>query len=116
MRISDWSSDVCSSDLEFYEQVQEMGGIVWDDKMKTWIVASHDLAQHVLMDDELFQHPYMSMQAGGDYMKIRSDNPRSSMFMKGAKHREFHKWWLVELLYPKVIRKDRKSKRLNSSQ
>src|SRR3546814_18552224 len=70
---------------EFYEQVQEMGGIVWDDKMKTWIVASHDLAQHVLMDDELFQHPYMSMQAGGDYMKIRSDNPRSSMFMKGAK-------------------------------
>src|SRR3546814_572756 len=47
----------------------------------------------------------MSMQAGGDYMKIRSDNPRSSMFMKGAKHRAFHKWWLVELLSPKVIRK-----------
>jgi len=94
--------------FDFYEEVQSMGGIAWDDRMRSWIVANYNLAQEVLKDDELFQHPYMSMKAGGDYMKIRSDNPRSSMFLKGEKHRAFHKWWLVELLSPKVVREYRK--------
>jgi len=90
--------------FDFYDEIQSLGGIAWDERMRSWIVTSYKLAQEVLKDDVLFQHPYMSMQAGTDYMKIRSDNPRSSMFLKGEKHRAFHKWWLVELLSPKVVK------------
>jgi cytochrome P450 len=89
---------------EFYDRVHAVGGIAWDDQMKSWIVTGYDLVQKILRDDVAYSHPYMSMQAGAAYMKIRSDNPRSSQFLTGEKHRAFHRWWLVELLSPKAVK------------
>lgn len=88
----------------FYDAIHTRGGIVWDDAMKSWLVAGQDLVKTVLRDDATFVHPFMTMKASGAFMKIRSDNPRSSMFLQGEEHRAFHKWWLVELLSPKAVR------------
>lgn len=88
----------------FYDAIHARGGIIWDEAMRSWLVAAHDLVQTVLRDDVTFVHPFLTMKASGAFMKIRSDNPRSSMFLQGEKHRAFHKWWLVELLSPKAVR------------
>jgi cytochrome P450 len=88
----------------FYDRIHAAGGIAWDEQMKSWIVTSQELVQKVLLDDIAYSHPYMSMQAGAEYMKIRSDNPRSSQFLTGEKHRAFHRWWLVDLLSPKSVK------------
>jgi cytochrome P450 len=90
--------------FQFYDRVHAAGGIAWDEQMRSWIVTSHPLVQKVLLDDVAYSHPYMSMQAGAEYMKIRSDNPRSSQFLTGEKHRAFHRWWLVDLLSPKSVK------------
>jgi cytochrome P450 len=89
---------------EFYSRVHALGGIAWDEQMKSWIVTGYELVQKVLRDDVAFSHPYLSMQAGAEYMKIRSDNPRSSQFLTGEKHRAFHRWWLIDLLSPNAVR------------
>jgi len=88
----------------FYDRVHAVGGIAWDAQMKSWIVTGHALVQQILSDDTAYSHPYMSMQAGTEYMKIRSDNPRSSQFLTGEKHRAFHRWWLLDLLSPKSVK------------
>jgi len=89
----------------FYEDVREAGGIAWDEAMKSWIIVNYDLAKQVLIDDEQFAHPYTTMQAREAYLKVRSGNPRSMMFLSGEKHRAFHKWWLIDLLSPRAVRK-----------
>jgi len=107
------SSTVESSYLEtegrppypFYEEIREAGGMVWDEQMKSWIVVDYELAKEVLLDDVQFAHPYTTMQAREAYLKVRSGNPRSMMFLSGEKHRAFHKWWLVDLLSPKAVKK-----------
>lgn len=91
----------------YYDQVREQGGIVWDEAMRSWIIADHGLAQIALKDDVLFAHPYTTMQAGEAYLKVRSGNPRAMMFLTGEKHRAFHKWWLVDLLSPKAVKQHR---------
>ncbi|MDI1295488.1 MAG: cytochrome P450 [bacterium] len=89
---------------EYYERVRAKGGIVWDEPMRSWVVVDHAMAQTILRDDVLFAHPYTTMQAREAYLKVRSGNPRSMMFLSGEKHRAFHKWWLVELLSPRAVK------------
>lgn len=96
-----------SEPYPFYERIRDAGGIVFDPDMNSWIIVDRDLAQAVLRDDELFAHPYTTMQAREAYLKVRSGNPRSMMFLSGEKHRAFHKWWLVELLSPAAVKRYR---------
>jgi cytochrome P450 len=99
-----------TSDIEpfgFYDSVHKHGGIVWDERMGSWIVTGYDLVQAVLRDDVTFSHPYVSMQAGDAYLKIRSGNKRSMQFLTGDRHRAFHKWWLVDLLSPRAVKQYR---------
>src|SRR3546814_18072330 len=39
MRISDWSSDVCSSDLAYNKHAEWLGGVVYEDP---WLVGGHN--------------------------------------------------------------------------
>ena len=89
----------------FYEEIRAAGGIAWDEAMKSWIIVNYDVAKQVLLDDEQFAHPYTTMQAREAYLKVRSGNPRSMMFLSGEKHRAFHKWWLIDLLSPRAVKK-----------
>lgn len=91
----------------FYDGLRADGGIRWDEKMGSWVVVDYALAQTILRDDEVYAHPYTTMQAREAYLKVRSGNPRSMMFLSGEKHRAFHKWWLVELLSPRAVRQHR---------
>lgn len=94
-----------SEPYPFYERIRDRGGIAYDEGMRSWIVVDHALAQTVLRDDVLFAHPYTTMQAGDAYLKVRSGNPRSMMFLTGDKHRAFHNWWLIDLLSPAAVKR-----------
>lgn len=88
---------------DFYERVRAQGDVAWDPSMKAWLVVSAAAARQVFMDDALFIHPFLTMQAGETYMKIRGDNPRSFFFLQGEKHREYHRWWIRDLLSPQWV-------------
>jgi len=75
----------------FYERVREQGNVVWDPRMKAYLVVGNDAARQVLQDDALFMHPFSTMQAGSAYARIRGENPRSFFFLHGEKHREMHR-------------------------
>lgn len=92
---------------EYYERVRAQGGLAWDATMRSWVVVDYDLVQGILRDDVVYAHPYTTMQAREAYLKVRSGNPRSMMFLSGEKHRAFHKWWLVELLSPRAVKQMR---------
>ena len=89
----------------YYDSVREQGGIVWDEGMRSWVVADYGMAQTILRDDVVYAHPYSTMEAKEAYLKVRSGNPRSMMFLSGEKHRAFHKWWLVDLLSPRAVKR-----------
>lgn len=88
---------------EFYERVRATGEVVWDEGIGAWLVVSTRIAREVLGDDDLYTHPYLSMSAGDSYLKIRSGNTRSMMFLRGEKHRAMHRWWVRELLAPRIV-------------
>ncbi|WP_051953328.1 cytochrome P450 [Xenophilus azovorans] len=87
----------------FYERVREQGNVVWDPRMKAYLVVGNDAARQVLQDDALFMHPFSTMQAGSAYARIRGENPRSFFFLHGEKHREMHRWWVRDLLSPQWV-------------
>ena len=88
---------------DFYERVRAEGEVVWDAAMKAWLVVSARAARQVLEDDALFLHPVLTMQAGGTYMAIRGNNPRSFFFLQGEKHHQMHRWWVRDLLSPRWV-------------
>jgi cytochrome P450 len=87
----------------FYEKLREAGDMVWDEGMQAWLITSYELAREVLKDDELFAHPYAVMKASEQYLKIRSNNPRSFHFLSGEQHRAMHRWYYRDLLSPKWV-------------
>ncbi|MCW2984329.1 MAG: hypothetical protein JWR63_1899 [Conexibacter sp.] len=93
----------------FYEEVRRQGEVVWDPNMRAWLVVSSAAARFVLRNDDLFQHPYLTMDAGETYLKIRSGNKRSMMFLRGDEHRAMHRWWIRELLSPAAVERYRPS-------
>lgn len=88
---------------EFYERIRRMGEVVWDASMNAWLVTSYDLSREILKDDELFAHPYAVMRASEQYLKIRSNNPRSFHFLTGDQHKAMHRWYFRDLLSPKWV-------------
>lgn len=87
----------------FYERVRQQGNVVWDERMKAYLVVGNEAARQVLQDDALFMHPFSTMQAGSAYAKIRGENPRSFFFLHGEKHRDMHRWWVRDLLSPQWV-------------
>src|SRR3546814_17430857 len=73
MRISDWSSDLCSSDLEkpfpYYRALRATSSIRYSDSMGMYLVSRHDDLQTILRDPITF-----SQELG--YYKQRSEERR----------------------------------------
>src|SRR3546814_6411153 len=69
MRISDWSSDVCSSDLEAAAQLEGAGRTLDEDRRlaegATHLVPDDDAA-HSRRDDEVDRVPQLARQLGGE--------------------------------------------------
>src|SRR5688572_12484001 len=43
----------------FYEQVRELGDLVWDEEMNGWLITSYDLIKEVgRADEELWRSPF----------------------------------------------------------
>ena len=91
----------------FYDRVRARGDVVWDERMQAWLVVGNEVARAALQDDELFMHPFSTMQAGSAYAKIRGENPRSFFFLHGEKHHEMHRWWVRDLLSPQWVNRYR---------
>src|SRR3546814_9133876 len=49
MRISDWSSDVCSSDLQTRALMQELLLGIWEASRKTVLFVTHDIDEAIFM-------------------------------------------------------------------
>jgi cytochrome P450 len=92
---------------EFYDELRAEDDVVWDEEMGAWLATSAKAVRAIMMDDELFAHPYTSMRAGEGYKKLRVDNPRSFQFLNGDDHHNIHRWWLKDLLGPKWVAKYR---------
>src|SRR3546814_8057659 len=96
MRISDWSSDVCSSDLESVGETANQGSVVraarWHDLGK-----AHKVFQHTMHGDASAPPPYLAK------------SPR-----KARHSRDYFRHELASML-GWLAQKDRKSTRLNSS-
>src|SRR3546814_2839637 len=89
MRISDWSSDVCSSDLLVGDFLGHVGFVV--------------LGQHLLGDEGVAAHV-----AGGDHRLVLAEQVRQD---PGVDHRHLR----VAVGDGELHLQDRKSTRLNSS-
>jgi cytochrome P450 len=98
-----------SEPYDFYADLRRKGPVQWDARMKCWLVTGYEEARFIMKNDEVFNHPYSWMVAGQTYKQIRSNNPRSTTFMQGETHRNFHRWWIRDLLGPAWVEKYRQT-------
>lgn len=98
-----------ASPYAYYDAVNAAGGLVYDERMRAWLVSSADLIRDVMLDYQTYAHPYASMEAGQTYRELRANNPRSFQFLEGEEHRAMHTWWIRDLLSAKWVRQYRDS-------
>src|SRR3546814_973077 len=105
MRISDWSSDVCSSDLKLVKQFR-----------------SDDLSFVHVPDerDEAFRDLVRAWGGAKSDLRQAKQRLKSFLLVHGVRYtgnadwRDAHRRWLSEFTFPEPC-SDRKSTRLNSS-
>jgi len=93
------------SPYSYYEKLRSEGGVVWDERMKAWLVVDAAPIRTVMTREDIFSHPYTSMKAGEGYKALRLNNPRSFQFLVGEEHQAMHRWWLKDLLSPQWVAK-----------
>jgi cytochrome P450 len=76
---------------DFYAHVREAGGIVWDEAMDAWLVASYDIGSKLLRDERAFRHPATRVPKDSVYYELRG--PAFPFFHEGEAHMRLHQWW-----------------------
>src|SRR3546814_9839080 len=112
MRISDWSSDVCSSDLHYFGQSEQIPSLIR-------LAARHDPEAGCLAGGLLLQH-LPEGEVGRDRLHVRHDNPEwdhAKAIASTLKDEELTDpaTSLETLAWRLFHEEDRKSTRLNSS-
>src|SRR3546814_10538407 len=107
MRISDWSSDVCSSDLAYAPMDETLSRVALDISGRPFTVWKAEFSQKRLgdFDTELFEHWFQSFaQAAGITLHVETLHGRNNHH-------------IIESIFKATARalRDRKSTRLNSS-
>src|SRR3546814_8825214 len=105
MRISDWSSDVCSSDLSWYEGSNAAGSLNLSQAYREWgmaeLEANRDYYGPARFDDINFQMSAQGQQLQARFVESYADRLHDDIEGK--------------LTLPEFEPVDRKSTRLNSS-
>ena len=47
----------------YFDALRAGGPVVWDDGMKGWVALSHESCKFVLVNEQLFRHPYADADA-----------------------------------------------------
>jgi cytochrome P450 len=94
---------------ETYEQIRAAGNVVWDSKLKAWLVSSYDLVRQMNQmagkDKGLWRSVLVwteSMPVMGldeqTWIKVEGGGSTKHMFLiEGDEHERMHRWWLNTL-------------------
>src|SRR3546814_10691121 len=110
MRISDWSSDVCSSDLEEYLHSEK-----YELRPRDWQAPGNIIAEITRLNRIRHENPALQTQLGIEF--LHSDNDQVLTYVKHTPEGSNVIVVLVSLdpFHPQETHLDRKSTRLNSS-
>jgi cytochrome P450 len=92
-----------SEPWDFFARIRAAGGIVWDDEMGLWLVASYELNRQIGLEEQVvWQHPGvpsednetfgLSRQEWLDFMGYGSALTPS--VSEGPEHDRIHRWWM----------------------
>ena len=70
-----------------YEQLRELGSVVWDDGMRAWLVLDHDGCAFVERREDLFAEPTRSLPGA-----TQITGPREFRSLVGEPHRRLHQY------------------------
>src|SRR3546814_8175911 len=87
MRISDWSSDVCSSDLPFYAKLRRDDPVTWLPSLQAFGVARYEDVDALLKNGKLYSSSMFWPALLGEYDPVPEVPPMISMDPPGHVHR-----------------------------
>ncbi|GGC27010.1 cytochrome P450 hydroxylase [Paraburkholderia caffeinilytica] len=102
MNANDLPSLLSTSDTDphtFYDAMRERTPVLWDERMKGWLVLSYDLCKQVLSDEGHFRHPYADADA--TMIEVKGGR-RNVTVLQGAEHDRMHRY-VVQLFKPANI-------------
>ena len=83
----------------FFDRLRAEQPVSWDDGLGGWIVLSYDLCRHVLVNEQLFRHPYAD--ADETLIKIKGGR-RNLVVLQGAEHERMRRY-VLQLFSPRNV-------------
>ncbi|MHC8380513.1 cytochrome P450 [Pseudomonas sp. LB3P14] len=83
----------------YFDALRAEGPVVWDDGMKGWVALSHETCKFVLVNEQLFRHPYADADA--TMVEVKGGR-RNIVVLQGAEHERMRRY-VIQLFTPKNI-------------
>ena len=83
----------------YFDALRTEHPISWDEGLGGWIVLSYDLCRHVLVNEQLFRHPYAD--ADETLVKIKGGR-RNLVVLQGVEHERMRRY-VLQLFSPRNV-------------
>ncbi len=83
----------------FFDRVRAQHPMSWDDGLGGWLVLSYELCRHVLVNEQLFRHPYAD--ADDTLVKIKGGR-RNLVVLQGPEHERMRRY-VLQLFSPRNV-------------
>lgn len=83
----------------FFDRIRSEQPISWDDGLGGWIVLSYELCRYVLVNEQLFRHPYADSDE--TLVKIKGGR-RNLVVLQGAEHERMRRY-VLQLFSPRNV-------------
>jgi cytochrome P450 len=83
----------------FFDRMRAAAPVSWDEGLGGWIVLNYELCRHVLVNEQLFRHPYAD--ADETLVKIKGGR-RNLVVLQGAEHERMRRY-VLQLFSPRNV-------------
>lgn len=83
----------------WFDTGRDRNPVIWDEGMSGWIILSYDLCRYVLVNEQLFRHPY----ADADETLIQVKGGRRNLVvLQGAEHQRMRRY-VLQIFSPRNV-------------
>ncbi|GLU37334.1 cytochrome P450 [Pseudomonas sp. NBRC 100443] len=83
----------------YFDALRSQGEVVWDEGMKGWVALSYEACKYVLVNEQLFRHPYADADA--TMVEVKGGR-RNIVVLQGAEHERMRRY-VIQLFTPKNV-------------
>jgi cytochrome P450 len=88
--------------FEYYAQLQQTGGVLWDEEQSAWLVTSYEAVRDLVRRDEDFIGGFVPREGfslngmnADEWIQWNGGSRRAApAFVDGEEHASIHRWWM----------------------